>query len=44
MNSSRWRWVLVALLLGVLSAGCGASREKGRNQDLDRPKPTDKKG
>ncbi|HJZ60446.1 MAG TPA: hypothetical protein VKE74_36220 [Gemmataceae bacterium] len=41
--SSRWRWVLVAVLLGALSTGCGPSREKGKNQDFDRPKPSEKK-
>jgi hypothetical protein len=38
MSIRRWRWLLVAVLLGGLTAGCGPSREKGKNQDLDRPK------
>lgn len=33
-------WVLI-LLCGLV-AGCGGSRDKGKNQDYDRPKATAK--
>ena len=39
---NRRRWLLVALLLGVVITGCGPSREKGVNKDYDRPKGSGK--
>ena len=39
----RVRWlVLAALVCGGL-AGCGGGREKGKNADYDRPRPTDRR-
>jgi hypothetical protein len=38
----RWQ-LLVAVVAGALALGCSGSREKGKNSDLDRPKPTEKK-
>jgi len=35
------RLLLLALLLGAL--GCGGTRDRGKNQDFDRPKATDKR-
>jgi hypothetical protein len=36
------RWlVLAALVCGL--AGCGGGREKGKNADYDRPRPTERK-
>jgi uncharacterized lipoprotein len=35
-------WVAAVLLCG-LAAGCGGSREKGKNLDYDRPKATERK-
>jgi len=32
---------LAAVVCGLL-AGCGGSRERGKNSDLDRPRPTTK--
>ena len=43
MNSIRTSSLLVILLACTLLVGCGGSRDKGKNQDFDRPKPTDKK-
>jgi hypothetical protein len=34
--------VLVAVLIGGLTAGCGPSREPNKYKDQDRPKPTGK--
>jgi hypothetical protein len=37
-------WAVAAvLLLCGLAAGCGGAKERGKNQDYDRPKPTEKK-
>jgi hypothetical protein len=30
-------------LLIIASAGCGGTRDRGKNQDFDRPKATEKK-
>jgi hypothetical protein len=32
--------LLLALLVTSLLAGCGSSRDRGKNMDYDRPKPT----
>ena len=34
--------VLVVLLTAGLAAGCGGARDKGKNQDYDRPRATAK--
>jgi hypothetical protein len=34
--------LLVAIFTGLL-AGCGGTRDRGKNQDFDRPRPTEKK-
>lgn len=36
------RWLMLGLLTVTLLGGCTGGREKGRNQDQDRPKPTTK--
>jgi hypothetical protein len=35
--------LISALLASVLLTGCGGARDKGKHQDYDRPKPTEKK-
>jgi hypothetical protein len=37
------RSLLVAVVCGALALGCTGGREKGKNSDLDRPKPTERK-
>jgi len=39
----RIRLPLVLVILCGLLAGCGGSRDKGKYQDFDRPKATEKK-
>jgi hypothetical protein len=43
MRLARWRTIAVALVLAGLAAGCGGRGEKGKNQDFDRPKASEKK-
>jgi hypothetical protein len=37
-------WIrYVVLMLGVVAClGCGSERDRGKNKDLDRPKPAEK--
>jgi hypothetical protein len=37
------RFFFVAMLLCGFLAGCGGARDKGKNQDYDRPKAPEKK-
>jgi hypothetical protein len=37
----RIRWLVLAVVCGGL-VGCGGGREKGKNADYDRPRPTAK--
>ena len=39
----RIRWVVLAAVACALLAGCGGGREKGKNADYDRPRPTDRR-
>lgn len=43
MRRIRWRAIVAALMLTALAAGCGGRGDKGKNQDYDRPKPSEKK-
>jgi hypothetical protein len=38
----RFRVVILVVLLCAFAAGCGGSRDKGKNMDYDRPKATGK--
>jgi hypothetical protein len=39
----RWRtWLALGVIVACL--GCGGGGEKGKNKDLDRPKPAEKAG
>jgi hypothetical protein len=40
---NRFRVVFVVVLLCGLATGCGGVKERGKNQDYDRPRPTEKK-
>jgi hypothetical protein len=36
-------WAVAALLVATAATGCSSSKDKGKNQDLDRPRSTEKK-
>lgn len=42
MARIRFRMVVLVAVLCGFAAGCGGSRDKGKNMDYDRPKATDK--
>jgi hypothetical protein len=44
MGKSRW-WILICMIVLLSIPGCGGcgAREKGKNSDFDRPRPTEKK-
>ena len=42
MNKIRTSLAVVVLLACTLLVGCGGTRDKGKNQDFDRPKATEK--
>ena len=42
MNAIRTSLALAILFTCTLLVGCGGTRDKGKNQDFDRPKATEK--
>ena len=42
MNKIRISLAVAVLLACTLLVGCGGTRDKGKNQDFDRPKATEK--
>ena len=38
-----WRTVLLALILAIVGTACNGGGDKGKNKDLDVPKPADGK-
>ena len=42
MKTIRTSLALAVLLACTLLVGCGGTRDKGKNQDFDRPKATEK--